>query len=52
LLRSTYTSFHCKIYIELSKKHSIESKVDSKPPFAMLLMTPYMAKIKIFPNFY
>jgi hypothetical protein len=36
--------FHCKIYIELSKKRkdSIESKVDVKLPFAMLLMTPYI----------
>jgi hypothetical protein len=28
------------------KKDSIESKVDGKPPFSMLIMTPYMVQIK------
>jgi hypothetical protein len=40
------------MYVELSKKkNSIESKVDMKLPFAMLLMTPYMAQINFFPKF-
>jgi hypothetical protein len=34
------------------KKDAIESKVDVKLPFVMLLMTPHMAQIKFFPNFY
>jgi hypothetical protein len=37
------TSYHCKIYTKLSKKDSIESKVEVKPSFAMLLIRPCMA---------
>jgi hypothetical protein len=41
-----------KSVLNYKKKDSIESKVDLKPPFAMLLMTPYMVQINFFPNFY
>jgi hypothetical protein len=41
-----------KSILNYKKKDSIESKVDVKPSFAMLLMTPYMAQINFFPNFY
>jgi hypothetical protein len=41
-----------KSVLNYPKQNFIESKVDVKPPFAMLLMTPYMAQINFFPNFY
>jgi hypothetical protein len=36
-----------KFVLNYQKKYSIKSKVDVKPPFAMLLVTSYMAQIKI-----
>jgi hypothetical protein len=41
-----------KSILNYQKTNSIESKVDVKLPFAILLMTPYMAQINFFPNFY
>jgi hypothetical protein len=41
-----------KSILNYQKEDSIESKVDGKPLFAMLLITPYMAQFKFFPNFY
>jgi hypothetical protein len=41
-----------KSILNYIKKDSIESKVDVIPPFAMLLMTPYMTQNNFFPSFY
>jgi hypothetical protein len=41
-----------KSILNYQKKDSIESKVDRKPPFPMLIMTPYIVQINFFPNFY
>jgi hypothetical protein len=41
-----------KSIFNYQKEDANESKVDVEPPFAMLLMTPYMAHINSFPNFY
>jgi hypothetical protein len=41
-----------KSILNYQKKDHIESKVDLKLPFAMLLMTFYMAQINFFLNFH
>jgi hypothetical protein len=40
-----------KSILNYQKNNSIESKVDGKPPFSMLIMTPYMVQIDFFPKF-
>jgi hypothetical protein len=49
---ATPHSMIVKSMLNYQKKDSIKSKMGVKPPFAMLLMTPYMAQINFFPNFY
>jgi hypothetical protein len=44
--------FIVKSILNYQKQDFIETKVDMKSPFAMLLMTPYMAQINFFPIFY
>jgi hypothetical protein len=41
-----------KSILNYQEQDSIESKVDRKPPFSMLIMTSYLVQINFFPNFY